>query len=88
MGASRTQRAWEGEKSKGRLWKLFWAIDYDNRNVILLAKIIYRENKIQHSCIMPASFSSSELQIIKNKIKKIKEPWIFVYLKNLSSGCK
>lgn len=37
---------------------------------------------------MPASFSSSELQIIKNKIKKIKAPWIFVYLKNLSSGWK
>lgn len=37
---------------------------------------------------MPASFFGSELQIVKNKIKKIKEPWILVRLKNLSSGWK
>lgn len=62
------QRAQEGQKRKGRLWKLFWAIDYENRAVIYSpAKITCAESEKEHSCIMPATFAGSQLQIKKKK---------------------
>lgn len=77
MGASRTQRAWEGEKRKGTLWKLLWASNYENRAVILLAKIIFTDNKAERGCIVLASFSGSEPQIVKNKIESFGFEWIW-----------
>lgn len=75
LGASRARRAWEGEKCKGRLWKLFCATAWVGGVAILLAKNIFTDSKTECSSICKIAsylFPVLSWKLIKIKMKKTK----------------